>query len=343
MLAAGTEDTAYTVSAADLLAGFADVDGDTLAVANLATSNGTVADNGDGTFTVTPSLNFNGPVTLTYDVLDGNGGSIVGATRSYTVAAVNDNPVITSNGGGVVASISIAENTTALTTVTSTDVEGSTPHYSIFGGDDAAAFMIDANTGVLAFLAAPDFENPTDVGADNIYDVILRVSDGAGGLDTQSISVTVTNVAGSTQIGDDAANVLIGTGEEDLLSGRGGRDMLSGGAAGDTINGGDGDDSLYGNAGADTINGGAGIDYIDGGADGDTIHGGDDNDTIFGQDGQRFRLRRWRQRVRLRRHRQRHHAGRHRHRLPGWRRQRHRQHVDHRHRHDVAAATTTIP
>ena len=55
MLANGTEDTAYTVSAADLLAGFADVDGDTLAVANLATSNGSVTDNGDGTFTVTPT------------------------------------------------------------------------------------------------------------------------------------------------------------------------------------------------------------------------------------------------------------------------------------------------
>ena len=92
VLAAGTEDTAYTVSAADLLAGFADVDLDTLAVANLAASNGNVVDNLNGTFTVTPTLNFNGPVTLTYDVLDGNGGDIVGVTQSYTLAAVNDAP-----------------------------------------------------------------------------------------------------------------------------------------------------------------------------------------------------------------------------------------------------------
>ena len=83
VLPAGTEDTAYTVSAADLLAGFADVDLDTLAVANLAASNGTVVDNLNGTFTVTPTLNFNGPVTLTYDVIDGHGGSVLGVTELH--------------------------------------------------------------------------------------------------------------------------------------------------------------------------------------------------------------------------------------------------------------------
>ena len=92
VLAAGTEDTSYTVSAADLLAGFADVEGDPLAVANLAASNGSVVDNLNGTFTVTPTLNFNGPVTLTYDVLDGHGGSLLGVTQSYTLTAVNDAP-----------------------------------------------------------------------------------------------------------------------------------------------------------------------------------------------------------------------------------------------------------
>jgi hypothetical protein len=33
--------------------------------------------------------------------------------------------------------------------------------YSIVGGADAAHFQIDANTGVLSFLTAPDFEAPT--------------------------------------------------------------------------------------------------------------------------------------------------------------------------------------
>ena len=47
----------------------------TLSVANLAASNGTVSDNGDGTYTITPTADFDGAVTLTYDVTDVNGGA----------------------------------------------------------------------------------------------------------------------------------------------------------------------------------------------------------------------------------------------------------------------------
>ena len=92
-LAAGTEDTAYTVSASSLLAGFSDVDaGDILSVAGLAASNGTVTANANGTFTITPMLNFNGAVALNYNVVDGHGGSVA-ATQNYILAAVNDAPI----------------------------------------------------------------------------------------------------------------------------------------------------------------------------------------------------------------------------------------------------------
>ena len=90
-LANGTEDTAYTVSAADLLTGFSDVDGDTLSVSALSSSNGSVIDNGNGTFTITPSANYNGAVSLSYNVVDGHGGTIA-ASQSYSLAAVNDAP-----------------------------------------------------------------------------------------------------------------------------------------------------------------------------------------------------------------------------------------------------------
>ena len=43
------------------------------------------------------------------------------------------------------------------------------------------------------FIAAPDYENPTDFDADGIYDVTVTVDDNAGGIDTQAISVTVTD------------------------------------------------------------------------------------------------------------------------------------------------------
>ncbi|MCW5623605.1 MAG: DUF4347 domain-containing protein, partial [Burkholderiales bacterium] len=125
------------------------------------------------------------------------GGSTAFSTASdvatITVAAVNDAPVVTSNGGGAGASVNVAENTTAVTTVTATDVDGPGLTYSIAGGADALLFTIDPTTGVLGFATAPDFETPADVGGNNVYDVTVQVSDGTA-TDTQAIAVTVTNV-----------------------------------------------------------------------------------------------------------------------------------------------------
>ncbi|MEQ8854829.1 Ig-like domain-containing protein [Gimesia sp.] len=110
---------------------------------------------------------------------------------SYTV---NEAPEITSDGGGAAAVVNVAENSTAVTTVTATDGNLDTPSYAISGGADAARFTIDDVTGELAFISAPDYESPTDNNTDNIYEVIFEASDGFGGSDTQTILVTVTPV-----------------------------------------------------------------------------------------------------------------------------------------------------
>ena len=135
-----------------------------------------------------------------YDVIvqasDGQGGIDTQAI-AVTVTDVFENnaPVITSNGGGNTAAVSIAENTTAVTTVTATDPDvGQTLSYSIIGGADASKFTIGSSTGALSFVTAPNFELPTDAGGNNVYDVIVQASDGHGGIDTQAIAVTVTDV-----------------------------------------------------------------------------------------------------------------------------------------------------
>ena len=61
------------MSATDLVSGYSDPEGTELSVSNLTASVGTVTDNGDGTYTVSPELNHYGPVTLAYDVVDGDG------------------------------------------------------------------------------------------------------------------------------------------------------------------------------------------------------------------------------------------------------------------------------
>jgi Domain of unknown function (DUF4347)/Cadherin-like/Cadherin domain len=112
---------------------------------------------------------------------------------AVTVGNVNDNsPSITSHGGAPVAGVSVAENTTLVTTLTASDADpGQTLSYSISGGVDAARFTIDASSGVLSFAVAPDFESPADTGANNVYHVTVQVSDGSL-TDTQTLNVTVT-------------------------------------------------------------------------------------------------------------------------------------------------------
>lgn len=114
--------------------------------------------------------------------------------RLEEVPADQHAPVIGSNGGGATAAVSIAENTTTVTTVQATDVDAGTAlTYTLAGGADAALFAIDATTGVLSFKNAPNFEAPGDAGGNNVYDVIVQASDGAL-TDMQALAVTVTDV-----------------------------------------------------------------------------------------------------------------------------------------------------
>jgi VCBS repeat-containing protein len=133
-------------------------------------------------------------------------------------------PVITSNGAAATASVNVAENSTAVTTVTATDADLPAPtfSYSIAGGADAALFTINASTGALAFVAAPDFEAPTDAGANNVYDVTVQVSDGTL-TDTQAIAVSVTNVVES--VGNDTYQFGLAAGNNTILD-AGGTDAI---------------------------------------------------------------------------------------------------------------------
>ncbi len=88
---------------------------------------------------------------------------------AVTVTPVNESvPVITSNGGGATAAISLAENIRDITTVTATDADlPLSLTYSITGGADAARFNINSGSGALKFSSAPDYEVPTDAGSDS--------------------------------------------------------------------------------------------------------------------------------------------------------------------------------
>src|SRR5881394_884144 len=205
-LAAIAEDSgARLITSAELLANAADADGDPLTVAGvaIASGNGSLVNNGNGTWTYTPAANDSSSVSFSYTINDGQGGSVAGSA-TLDITPVNHAPTITSNGGGPSAALGLAENTGAVTVVTSADVDGDPIVYSIAGGSDAGQFQIDSATGALTFSSPPNYEAPRDSDGDNVYQVIVRAADGQGGAVTQTLSITITNVDEAPTVGGDS-------------------------------------------------------------------------------------------------------------------------------------------
>ncbi|WP_420862167.1 SdrD B-like domain-containing protein [Algirhabdus cladophorae] len=90
--------------------------------------------------------------------------------------------------------ICVDENTTFVINLNSDDVDGDTVTYSITGGADASSFEIDAHTGELTFVGAPDFENPTDGNGNNTYDVTVTVTDEHGASTEKAMWIKVKDV-----------------------------------------------------------------------------------------------------------------------------------------------------
>lgn len=194
-LAGGTEDTAYTVSAADLLAGFSDVDGDTLSVSGLTANHGTLVDNHDGTWTFTPAANYNGPVSLSYTVVDGNGGTVA-ASQSFSLAAVNDAPVATNGTGATDEDTAVQIDVASLIS----DIETADANLTVTASVPAQQGTVLVNGTVITFTPAANFNGPATIS--------YSVSDGQLTSATASIAVNVApvNDAPVAQAGTAAGN-----------------------------------------------------------------------------------------------------------------------------------------
>ena len=178
-----TAATVYQVSASDpdseqtlsySISGGADA-----ALFNITSSTGTITFKASPDFEKPKDSGTNNVYDLIVQVSDG----ALSATKAIaiTVSNVNEAPSFTSDAGA-----STVENVSSAATVyqaSASDPDvGATLSYSISGGSDAALFNIDSKTGAVTFKASPDFEAPKDGGTDNVYDLVVQVSD--GGLST---------------------------------------------------------------------------------------------------------------------------------------------------------------
>jgi hypothetical protein len=128
-------------------------------------------------------------------------GVVVDNYNPYSYVALqvlfNDSvPVITS-----VASTSVAENIagtvytegTVYTVTASFADPGAVLTYSM-SGTDAALFNLNALTGAVSFIAAPNYEAPADAGQDNVYNISVMASHGSQSSAAQAVAITVTDV-----------------------------------------------------------------------------------------------------------------------------------------------------
>ena len=146
-----------------------------------------------------------------------DGTTTTSASFTVLIGPVNEHdPLIISGGGGSTASLNLPENATTVTTVIAVDndLPEETISYAITGGEDAARFTIDPNTGLLEFLVAPDYETPVDVGTDNVYQVEVQASDGNGRTDSQMLNVAIddlrVSIAGQMTHSFSGSNVTVG-------------------------------------------------------------------------------------------------------------------------------------
>ena len=81
------------ITAAELLAGVTDVDGPALSITALAVQSGqgSLVDNGDGTWSYTPALNDDSAVTFSYTASDGT--LTASSTATLDLTSVNDAPI----------------------------------------------------------------------------------------------------------------------------------------------------------------------------------------------------------------------------------------------------------
>ena len=189
VLQAGIEDMAYTITQADLLTGFSDVDGDTLSVANLSANHGSLSAFSVATqsWTYRPDADYHGPIQLSHKVSDGT--TTTPATQSFALAARNDAP----NVAAALQNQSVNEDaawTFAVPAGTFTDVDaGDTLIYSAAQSNGAAL------PAWLSFDAATRTFTGTPANA-QVGALQLRVTatDAAGAAIASHFTVNVLNV-----------------------------------------------------------------------------------------------------------------------------------------------------
>jgi hypothetical protein len=111
------------------------------------------------------------------------------STQAVTLA-INDLPPVISSGAVATAINEGVAAHAAVYTAVAADPAGGTVTYSLMSGlhDDAAAFSIDASTGVVTLNNVPDFETKPS------YDFTVKASDASGDFTTKAVTLAINDL-----------------------------------------------------------------------------------------------------------------------------------------------------
>ena len=152
---------------------------------------------------------FNSDNTVEFTVVVSDGSLTAQADYSFEIIDVNESPSIATT------EISdIAEGVSSIATISASDPDaGASLAYSLVdsnGAKDEGLLSIDSSTGAVAFISAPNFEMPADVGADNKIEFSVLVSDGSLEV-SQDYSFSITNVNEAPTISTSSFSIAEGS------------------------------------------------------------------------------------------------------------------------------------
>ncbi|WP_143854090.1 beta strand repeat-containing protein [Nostoc sp. 'Peltigera membranacea cyanobiont' 210A] len=268
------KNTPIVINATTLLSNDTDVDViDVLSITSFTqTSQGTLVDNGNATYTYTPSQNYSGSDSFTYTISDGHGGTST-ATVNLTINQITTNVI---NGTPNADNLTGTVNMDIISGLQGNDTLLGLGDNDTLDGSDGND-LLDGGTGDDSLIGGKG--NDTYV-VDSLGDTIVESANAGTDLVKSSVSwVLGNNLENLTLIGSGAIN---GTGNSlnNILIGNTGANSLSGEAGNDNLFGDSGNDTLLGGAGNDTLDGGSGADSLIGGIGNDTYIVDNLNDTI---------------------------------------------------------------
>jgi Ca2+-binding RTX toxin-like protein len=228
----------------------------------------------------------NGPVTLSYTVVDGKNGSVA-ATQGYSLAGVNDAPVAATDTFGSSGQQKVYEGAEFVIDVTNdlltndTDVEGDAIQFDGIGTLPGKGTVQVISEGGKTFLAYTYTGTQLAENATTPDSFTYKLQDANGAVSTGSVNLTVTGLANKMMTGTNQIDVLNGSNTaHDSIDGVNGDDVIHGNWGNDKLFGNNGIDQLFGGEGADVLEGGRGDDLLDGGKGSDVMTGGLGADTF---------------------------------------------------------------